>query len=241
MSIVSAYHIQTHKNKKQKGQKKGYQKNIEYGDNQIMTETMTETIWTHSPFQISEYFDTTERLNVLSYDGGTVINTKICELDNGFSDIKETNTFVVVKKNHKIGIFLISPAIGDDDTKDCWLFCDYLRNKEELNLFFDSLYIDKDIIDRQYRRHSKDGYAEHLKVCFDVEEIINNNTISISFSYGSWFTQNWKNEEKYDEWRLDESRNNRDNIIKIIDDYIKHVNIEGMKANSRFENTTPIL
>lgn len=152
---------------------------------------------------------------IKKYDGGTIIASKSIEVDNGFSETKDVHIFTAVLKNGKIGIFL-----DDGMYEDC-LFCDYLRNEDELDLFFGSIDIRSEPIDGDCRKIQYQRNAEHIYVCFGVEEIINDNQVTLSFSDGMWFSDNWKNEENYIEWSLDTSASDRDTIIKEVKDYME--------------------
>jgi hypothetical protein len=154
-----------------------------------------------------------ERLK--KYDGGIIIFSKSLDIDNGIIDTKSTHTFTAVEKNGKIGIFL-SDGFYEDN-----LFCDYLHNEDELDLFFDSIDIRSDHIDSDFRKTQFRRYAESVHIYFDIEEIINGNSVILSFSDGMWFSDNWKNEEHYVGWRLDSLASDRDIIIEEIKDYME--------------------
>ncbi len=153
-----------------------------------------------------------ERLK--KYDGGTIITSISIDIDNGISDTKDIHIFTAVEKNGKIGIFL------DDGFYEEYLFCDYLRNEDELDLFLHSINIRSEPIDGDCRKVQYRRNAEYIYVWFEVEEIINDNPVSLSFSDGMWFSDNWKNEENYIEWSLDASAPDRDEIFKEIKDYM---------------------
>lgn len=152
---------------------------------------------------------------IKKYDGGTIIASKSIEVDNGFSDTKDVHIFTAVLKNGKIGIFL-----DDGMYEDC-LFCDYLHNEDELDLFLHSIDIRSEPIDGDCRKVQYRRNAEHIYVCFGIDEIIGDNLVTLSFSDGMWFSGNWKNEENYIEWSLDTSASDRDTIIKEIKDYME--------------------
>ncbi len=166
-----------------------------------------------------EKWENQRQERIKSYDGGTVIVSKSFDVDDGFNEEKDVHTFTAVLKNGKIGIFKDDGFYPED------IYCHYLRNDHEFNLFFDSIRISSYPIDRQYIRGSKIGHAESTEVYFDIEETINDNPITISFSDGMWSSSNFDNEEKYQNWDLDKTESDRDDIIKEIKDYIEKENI----------------
>ncbi len=161
-----------------------------------------------------EKWENERQERIKKYDGGTVVASKSVKVDNGFNDTKDIHIFTAVEKNGKIGIFL------DDGFYEDSLFCDYL-NEDELGLFFDSIDIISEPIDEDYRKVQYRRNAEHIFVCFGIDEIISDNYVTLSFTDGMWFSDNWKNEENYIEWSLDVSASDRDTIIKEIKDYME--------------------
>lgn len=175
--------------------------------------------WREDHEEILEKIREKREERIKSYDGGTIIASKSFNVDEGFNEEKDVHTFTAVLKNGKIGIF------RDDGFYPENIYCHYLRNDNELNLFFDSIRVISYPIDGQYRRGSKTGYAESTDVYFDIEERINDIPITIGFSDGSWSSSSTDNEEKYPNWDLDELESDRDDIIKEIKDYIEKENI----------------
>ena len=129
-----------------------------------------------------------ERLK--KYDGGTIISSMSIESDNGLGDIDDKEIFTAVEKNGKIGIFY-------DDWQEEWLFCDYLRDEKELELFFESIRIRKEYVDR-----------------VSVDFVIYDKTINkeIYFNYSQWYPP-YEDVEK--ELVEDNSYNDRDELIKL--------------------------
>lgn len=98
---------------------------------------------------------------VKKYDGGTIVAIRHIDVDDRFSDTTEdTNIFTAVLKNGKIGIFV------DNGFDEDYLFCDFLRNEYELEIFFDE--------------------APSAHVGFVTNEIINGIERDIYFSHGLW-------------------------------------------------------
>lgn len=93
------------------------------------------------------------------YDGGRVLATKFVKFDNGFYE--EIQKYTAVLKDGKIGIFYPD------------LFCDYLRNEEELKIFFKNIGKISDPIEGDTRKIEYRRNAESVYICFDLEEIIN--------------------------------------------------------------------
>ena len=148
------------------------------------------------------------------YDGGTVIKTKFLKIDNGFNE--DIHEFTAVLKDGKIGIFYPN------------LFCDYLRSEKELDIFFRNIDITSYRIEGDTRKIEYRRNAEHVTIRFEVEEMINNRIMTLSFSDGKWFSYHWKNDGKFgwtlenDQiacWSLDISEWDRDTIIKEIIEY----------------------
>ena len=129
-----------------------------------------------------------ERLK--KYDGGTIISSTSIESDNGLGDTTDKEIFTAVEKDGKIGIFY-------DDWQEEWLFCDYLRDEKELELFFESIRIRKEYVDR-------------VSVNFVIyDKAINK---EIYFNYSQWYPPYEDVEEELVE---DNSYNDRDKLIKL--------------------------
>lgn len=150
-----------------------------------------------------ERYEKEKKERLKKYDGGTIIASRPIEVDNGFSDTKDIHVFTAVEKNSKIGIFF-------DDWQEEWLFCDYLRDEKELELFFESIDIRKELIYYQYRRGSKNGYDEHI----DVNFVIYDRTIGkeIYFNYSRWYPPYEDIEKGLVE---DNSYNDRDELVRL--------------------------
>jgi hypothetical protein len=72
------------------------------------------------------------------------------------------------------------------------LFCDYLKTKEELDLFFDSIEIGSYIVTNNmcggHYQYGDNPKGEYVKVMFSIYETINGIDREIIFCDGKWFT-----------------------------------------------------
>jgi hypothetical protein len=118
------------------------------------------------------------------------LRTEVVETQDDLSEIPTRNVFRAVEKNEKIAVFLNSD-IGKEYENDV-LFCDYLRNKEELDLFFESIDVETYIITNDmcngHYQYGENPRGQSITVQFSVHEKLNGVGIEIIFSDGEWFT-----------------------------------------------------
>lgn len=106
--------------------------------------------------------------------------------DSDSPNNKDKHLYTVVESNGKIFIF------HESDSEGSHLFCDYLKTKDELALFFNSVDIDEYVITNDmcggHYQYGENPKGQSITVQFSVHEIINNVDIEILFSDGMWFT-----------------------------------------------------
>lgn len=115
------------------------------------------------------------------------LRNEFIETSDGFSETKEKHVFKAVEKDGQIAVFLTNEHLN------MHLFCDFLRTKEELDLFFTSIDVEEYIITNEmcgghYYEYGENPKAESITVQFFVHEIINGIDREICFSDGMWST-----------------------------------------------------
>lgn len=118
------------------------------------------------------------------------LKVEVVETKNDLLDTPTKHIFKAVEKNEKIYVFF-DENIGEEYECDR-LFCDNLKNKEELELFFNSIEIESYIVTNdmcggnyQYGTNPK---GQNITVQFNVHEHINGTDVEIMFSDGLWFS-----------------------------------------------------
>lgn len=137
-----------------------------------------------------EIYEKEKKERLEKYDGGIIVSSLSLEIGDRFGGATDKEIFTAVEKNGKIGIFY-------DDWQTEWLFCDYLRDEKELELFFESIRVKK-------------GYVDTVSVDFVIyDKVINK---EIYFNYSQWYPHYEDVEEELVE---DNSYNDRDELIKL--------------------------
>lgn len=123
--------------------------------------------------------------------------------------------FKAIQENDRI-------IIKDEDS----VYCDYLKNEEEMEIFFNNIRIDTYIMDNAtfgtHYNYGENPKNEFISVSFCIDEIIEGFPVTIDFFDGYWSSCSFYNEDLYSGWDLDESTSSRDKIIESIKLYIKN-------------------
>ena len=119
-----------------------------------------------------------------------IIKQETIETDDGFTNTKQKHLFTAIKRDDKIFVFF-DENIGEEYEENR-LFCDYLKNNNELDLFFESIEIEEYIITNDmcggHYQYGENPKGQRIIVSLNVHETIDGCDREFYFCDGMWFT-----------------------------------------------------